>query len=132
MWEFLKPKVPPNSELTLLVKYGFDGFRLESWNQKSSDSNSECESALASGMVPLKLYDVQNTVWKNCRPNSPKFFRHVRIQFIKEDIDALKQEAAYFEEKIENLHDVIVDNCKVNFKFVLSMLDGKVSKRTVI
>lgn len=126
----MEPDLPENTLLTFQMKYGFDGCKLEAWNQKSSDLTKECEHAFVSGLVPLKLYDVNNKpVWKNPRPNSSNFFRYIRIQFKHETNEVTKDEAEYLDAKIKQLEPLLINGCIINFEFILSMLDGKVSQK---
>lgn len=133
----------------LTIKYGFDGTTAPLYRQKrtkaanalpETDDGAEegdespdkrvREDLFCTCLVPLILVEKesQKVIWKNETPNSSRFCRPVRINFVKEDTKLSLLEYENLKKEIADLEEInLSSGGKCTFTFQMSMLDGKVS-----
>ena len=122
------------SQLTLVLKWGCDGSSGHSaYKQLFSDGRVSDGSLFMSCIVPLRIHSAledKTTYWDNPRPSSPRFCRPIKFEFIKETEAVIKAEVQRVESEIATLRCAIVQvkdkSFIVEFKMLLSMIDGKV------
>lgn len=127
-------------ECKLLVKYGFDGSSgqsryMQKWlSSADSEGDQSCstrgpndESIFLTSLVPLRLVSVATgeVLWKNPRTSSTRYCRPLRLRFVKEDVHELRNEEMFVKEQITDLKPLHTENCEVNYKLMLTMVDGK-------
>lgn len=116
-------------QLTLQVKYGFDGASNFSLVKQTFKGDPFDETAIfLACLVPLALQDsTGKIIWANRRAGSTLFCRPIRFRYERED----KATTVDVHEKLENertrLTPVEVHGRKVCFSLSLTMIDGKVS-----
>ena len=124
----------PNSSLTLIGKWGYDGSSGYSEYKQRSENNFEDNNLFVTSYVPLNLItkstDEHNsiTVWKNPRPSSTRFCRPIRFQFRKETSDLAIKEKKYIDQITNLLPSKIVLPEKIltlNIPFILPWLMAK-------
>lgn len=119
-------------QLEMLTKYGIDGSGNQSLYSIKFDqelhSNINETSIVSSFICPvrLSLIDTNKIVWQNPSPSSPFYCRPIKLKFIKESPELVRQEISEIQEAIVNLFPTEVDNIKVHHKLILTMVDGKV------
>lgn len=115
----------------LVCKYGFDGSSGHSaYKQTWNENNINDESLFITCLVPLKLQDsqTQRVLWDNPRLASVRFCRPVKLQWIRETDEIIRQEKGNMDNQISRLQPFETSNCKISFSIHLTMLDGKVTK----
>lgn len=129
-------KTESNSiDAELVVSYGFDSSTGQS-NYKQQyfqeSENYSDSSLLATTLIPLQLIDSdKNILWQNRTPQSIRFCRPIKLEFIKETKETILKERAEIEEQIKKLETFQVQinekSCiNVKFKLFLTIIDGKV------
>jgi len=82
--------------LTLIASYGFDGTTGQSSYKQhffGCDSLLSDDSLFATTIIPLKLMDhIGNVFWMNRTPQSIRFCRPVKLEFVKEAKDHILAE----------------------------------------
>ena len=123
------------TDCLLLCKYGFDGSSgHSSYKQSWSESAVDDQNLFLTSIVPMQLKDVNTNkvLWNNPRSSSTRFCRPVRLQWIKESIDIIKEEEKYMKEQISSLESFNFNNYNVHFSIHLTMVDGKVRKMMLL
>nr|CAI5862442.1 unnamed protein product [Callosobruchus analis] len=121
----------------MTYKWGFDGSSNHSiYKQKfqKSSASTECDLLLTS-IVPLKMTartkDGEEIVWLNPRASSTRFCVPIKLQFIKEARDIIKQENEYIGHQIAALSatPIFLQGKRADVHHILlkTMLDGKVA-----
>lgn len=115
--------------LTLYVKYGFDGTNAHRYKQKCGEISSSTDYLFCSSLVPLRLVDkIKNEIyWLNPNPSSTRFCRPIKIMYKKETNQLILNEGADLKKQIKNLKDIKIGNCSIQFEMMLTMIDGKVN-----
>jgi len=124
------------SSAKLILSYGFDGSTGQAnYNQAYSNGqpNNDDSSLFASSVTPLRLIDsAGNVLWNNRTPQSIRFCRPLKLEFLKESKAVVIQENLHIQEKIKNLIPckVILNDKQiiiyVKFSLYLTVIDGKV------
>lgn len=112
------------------LKYGFDGTSASAYKQKQININTRSEEYIfCSTMVPLELRNKKTSevIWINEKPNSRLFCLPIRLQFVKETQEVTIFEDQDLKAQISKLSCVSVGQCRVEFDFSMTMLDGKAS-----
>jgi len=77
--------------LTLIASYGFDG----------TTGQSSYKQHFATIIIPLKLMDhIGNVFWMNRTPQSIRFCRPVKLEFVKETKDRILDEKKNLDSQI--------------------------------
>ena len=123
-----------STKLTLVLKYEFDGTNANTYKQISEDKNKNYNSIFCTSLLPLQLLDKINNViyWNNPSPSSTRFCRPIKIIYEKETAELSRQEEAYMKKQIHEFQNVHVAGCEVGIEMLLTMIDGKVSKKKKI
>ena len=121
---------------TLILSYGFDSSSGHStFNQKYSDAGTSRDldsSLLATVLNPLRLTSKSGKIiWNNRTPQSVRFCRPLKLEYIKENKQTIIQEELSLRKEVEALEPYIFklnENLTVNVKFqlCLTLIDGKV------
>lgn len=117
-------------------KWGFDGASGQSiYKQKFQTITNENvnnvteESLFLTSLVPLSLEINDKNVWMNKLPSSSLLCRPIRIQYIKETPDVLREEKQYFLDQINELENITLEVngiiVSLSLKMEITMLDGK-------
>jgi len=123
------------SSAELILNYGLDGSTGQAnYNQAYSNgqSNNDDSSLFASTVTPLRLIDsAGNVLWNNRTPQSIRFCRPLKLEFLKESKAVVIQENLHIQEEIKNLIPckVILNDKQiiyVKFSLYLTVIDGKV------
>lgn len=119
-----------NTTLLLILKYGFDGTNANAYRQKSDDKHNSFSNIFCCSLVPLQLIDKTTKIvhWENPRPSSIKLCRPIKISYEKETDELCKNEERDIMAQIDELQDVSIAGCTVQFEMILTMIDGKVVK----
>ncbi|KAJ8676951.1 hypothetical protein QAD02_012738 [Eretmocerus hayati] len=109
---------------TLIYKGGFDATHVTEFNQKCADPEYDFSHVFTSAIVPLKLVgkDSGRIIWQNETPNSVRFCRPVRFQYLKET-DAIDFELNL--SKIDGKVCNFLNNCSSQKCFVCKETIGK-------
>lgn len=123
-----------NTELVLLVKYGFDGTNANRYKQKSMYESSVLDYIFCSSLVPLQLLDKSTgqIFWHNERSSSTRFCRPIKILYEKETAELCRKIEADLKLEIDQLENIEIAGCKVGFEMMLTMIDGKVHTIIII
>ncbi|KAL4720723.1 hypothetical protein ACJJTC_002087 [Scirpophaga incertulas] len=118
------------SSLELISKWGCDGSQQTKYKQKFENSADSDANIFQSSFVPLRLVsgaDKRTIIWQNPTPSSPRYCRPIRIRFIKESTDIIKEEIAYIKSQIALLIQTKIENStQVKHTLLFTMVDGKV------
>ena len=81
------------SEMSLRIKYGFDGSGSHSiYNQKN---NVNTNNMILTVFCPLDIHDQQKKVWEEVSPNIPQTQRPLMLQMGKEDREAIEVQGMF-------------------------------------
>jgi hypothetical protein len=120
------------SNITLYIKWGFDGSSAAEYKQQFSESDSSDTNILFTSIVPIRMrsLDDEIIIWNNPRPSSTRYCRPLRLQFAKETVQSTLSEKTIVENQIANLksfNTVLKDgNIEVHYQLYFTMIDGKV------
>lgn len=123
------------TDLTLLCSWGMDGSTgYSQYHQALPEGCQDDSDIFSSTMTPIQLCiteDKKHILWYNPMPQSIRFCRPIFLDFVKESKHIILKTKCEIENEILELNPVkiIVVGDKyihVQFKFVLSMIDGKV------
>ncbi|XP_050742176.1 uncharacterized protein LOC127010860 [Drosophila biarmipes] len=99
---------PDATECTLIVSYGFDGSTGHSTYKQRFQLNESVgldDSLFVTTVIPLKLIDQHHRViWINRTPQSVRFCRPLKIEFVKESTALILKEKKNLDVEIENLN----------------------------
>ena len=76
-------------------------------------------------MVPLALTGNGTEMWRNSRPSSTGYCRPIRLQFIHENREAIKQEEIYIQKQIVDLISYKDSDLEIRYDLFITMVDGK-------
>lgn len=134
--QYLNNKNLTFCEATLVLSYGFDGSSgFSNYNQKftSNDNERNDSSIFATTVIPLRLIATNtNTIlWNNYTPQSIRFCRPLKIEYVKESREHILEEKISLDEEIRCLQhtDIIFSNEKrlrIRFDLHMTLIDGKV------
>lgn len=120
-------------ECQLIFSYGYDGSTGQSiYKQRYEEIGAVYDGSLfVTTIVPLKLVDnEQKIIWINRSPQSIRFCRPLKIEFIKETRELILAEKENLDTQIRNLHIYLhkINNIKIFVKYVgqMTLIDGKV------
>ncbi|XP_050746028.1 uncharacterized protein LOC127011840 isoform X2 [Drosophila biarmipes] len=125
---------PDATECTLIVSYVFDGstgHRTYKQRFQLNESVGLDHSLFVTTVIPLKLMDQHHRViWINRTPQSVRFCRPLKIEFVKESTALILKEKKNLDVEIENLN-VLSYSYKSNIITVkyqthMTLIDGKV------
>lgn len=132
-------KVSKTSSLNLIAHFswGFDGSTGQAqYKQKfpGDSDNLDDHSIFATTIIPLRITpsDAKDiALWDNPTPQSVRYCRPLRLQFIKETKEAILEEKRWGEDQISRLPTFsfkLSNGFTVNFKceFYLTVIDGKI------
>lgn len=127
--EVLEIFVP--THCSLILSYGFDGSTGQSiYKQRFEQDNIDGidQSLFVTTIIPLKLIDTRNQIiWMNNTPQSVRFCRPLKIQFIKETTDLILKEKYNLDIQIKNyIYTNKQNNVIVEYKPYMTLIDGKV------
>jgi hypothetical protein len=94
----------------LNCKWGFDGSSGQSqYKQRfsSTEENFSDSNLFSTTLVPLDLSFGDVLLWRNQTTSSTRFCRPIRIQYIKETEQVLKNEQAYIQNQIDTVQELI-------------------------
>lgn len=130
------------SSLQMLYKWGCDGCGSHSRYKQAFDGQDECENfrndseILVTSIVPLQLCwkndlnEEKIILWQNPRTSSTRYCRPIRIQYLKETPEIIKEEFLYIEQQISMLQPtkILIQNNEILISHILmkTMVDGKV------
>lgn len=121
--------------MELITKWGCDGSHQTQSQQIFSDSSHGDDSNIfQSSLVPLRLQthvgEEKNILWQNPTPSSPRFCRPIRIRFLHETVNIIKEEIKYVEDQAKQLTKTKIQSSKgvgyVKHTMLPTMVDGKV------
>jgi len=119
----------------LLLSYGFDGSSGHSNYKQGFAGPQKCDvdgSIFATTVTPLRMIDYRrNKFWNNRTPQSIRFCRPLKLEFIKETKECIIKEHTNLEKQIKCLQSskFVFENGKtvyINFRLYLTEIDGKV------
>ncbi|XP_049304258.1 uncharacterized protein LOC125776435 [Bactrocera dorsalis] len=120
----------------LILSYGFDSstgqaqFK-QAFNEPGS-SNSSDSSLLATTVIPLRLLlSSGKPIWNNRTPQSVRFCRPIKLEYIKETKEVVLKEHLKLKNEINALKTLTISigdgkSVEVSFKLFLTLIDGKV------
>lgn len=122
------------NDVTLVLSYGFDGSTGQSSFKQIFSSNtpeSLDNSLFVTSIIPLKLITSHHeTVWINRTPQSVRFCRPIKIEFIKETKEHILKEKNNLDMQIKNLEplEYFLNGRKISVKYelIMTLIDGKV------
>jgi len=137
--ELAKLKLKNDSKIHCILncKWGFDGSSGQSqYKQRfsSTEENFSDSNLFSTTLVPLDLSFGDVSLWRNQTTSSTRFCRPIRIQYIKETEQVLKNEQAYIQNQIDRLEELLVEiplengskvELSISFSMKLTMIDGK-------
>jgi hypothetical protein len=121
-------------KIVLVSKWGFDGSTGHSeYKQRFSGEYSDSDLFLTS-LVPIQLFTSSSTeekivLWQNPCPSSTRYCRPIRLQFIKETNDLIREEKEHTENQIKLLlptRVVVAGQGIFVLNEMFTMIDGKV------
>lgn len=123
-----------DSNLEITFKWGADGSGSQkNYKQAFQSEHSDDSYLFMSSLVPIQIRSMNNhkkIYWQNPRPNSVRYCRPIRLQFVKETDTVIKDEFTYIDRQIENVSPSRVDINNnfftVHHSLVKTMVDGKV------
>lgn len=118
----------------ITFKLGADGSGSQkNYKQSFESADSDDSNLFVSSLVPIQIYSVQNRdiiYWQNPRTNSVRYCRPIRLRFVKETDDIIKEEFSLIESQIDSLLPSTVEiNGKiftVHHCLLKTMVDGKI------
>jgi hypothetical protein len=123
------------SELEMSHKWGCDGSDGHPQHKHKSSNDLHADKAiLLTAIVPLQLKVCnepdQPAVWTNASPSSTRYCQPLRLQFIKESKESLKEAEKHITDQIEQLQPSIVvlkngSTLKIHHRLSMTMIDGK-------
>lgn len=126
-------------DLNFYYSWGFDGSSGHSAYKQGWDDDEVAsdQSLFATTIIPLRLVDPTNPnrpLWQNPTPQSVRYCRPLRLQFIKETIQTILDERKWVQDQINSLEvETFKVECpdgdidiKVTFILNLTLIDGKV------
>jgi hypothetical protein len=132
--QYLNNKNLTFCEATLVLSYGFDGSSgFSNYNQKftSNDNERNDSSIFATTVIPLRLTNTNTILRNNYTPQSLRFCRPLKIEYVKESREHILEEKISLDEEIRCLQhtDIIFSNEKrlrIRFDLHMTLIDGKV------
>lgn len=125
-----------NISAELILSYGFDSSTGQAqFKQSFLGSNSSCftdSSLLATTVIPLRLVDASGRpIWCNRSPQSTRFCRPLKLEFIKESKEVILKENNDLSKQIEELENLTIQieeskTVNIKFRMNLTVIDGKV------
>lgn len=118
----------------LIFSYGFDGSSGHSlYKQRfQSNHNSGLDNSLfVTTVIPLKVIDeLHRVIWLNKTPQSVRFCRPLKIEFVKESTSLILNEKDNLDNQILHLQDYLYTHKTkkkiVKFEGYMTLIDGKV------
>ncbi|XP_026828955.1 uncharacterized protein LOC109611090 [Ooceraea biroi] len=120
-------------EAVFICSWGFDGSTGHSMYQQryqdAEDANDE--SLFATTLIPLQLSTSTGLIlWNNRTPQSARYCRPIKLQFVKESRDVIVAQKFCIEQQIAKLQvfEIMLQNfsIKIHFSLFLTLIDGKV------
>lgn len=118
----------------LIFSYGFDGSTGHSLYKQRfelDDSSALDNSLFVTTIIPLKLIDeLQRVIWVNKTPQSVRFCRPLKIEFVKESTALILKERENLDNQTQNLQDYVyrfkTQEISVQYNGHLTLIDGKI------
>lgn len=123
------------NEVTVILSYGFDG----STGQNSfkqifigESAGGSDNSLFVTSVIPLKIITLDNAIiWINRTPQSVRFCRPLKIEFVKETREHILKEKHNLDQQILNLTNLeyVFGNGRkmsVKYELIMTLIDGKV------
>lgn len=120
----------------LILSCGFDSSSgqalYKQGYQYPSTSHVSESSLLATTVIPLRLLDTSGTIlWNNRTPQSTRFCRPLKLEFIKETKEVILKEESDLKEQINKLEKLRIQidtnkNIEITFRLYVTVIDGKV------
>jgi len=118
----------------IIFSYGFDGSSGQSnYKQKfESTGNYSDNSLFATTCIPLRLQSLQKDIlWNNITPQSIRFCRPIKLQYVKETECHVLQENENLAKSIKSLDELKIDlgenkTLIINYQLFLTLIDGKI------
>jgi len=123
------------SEMKLIASYGFDGSTGQSLYKQNfvlDASDTLDQSLFVTTLIPLKLVDsIGRVIWMNRSPQSVRFCRPLKIEFVKETKTHILKEKANLDLEIQNLLPMVYEDANkqsytISFELKMTLIDGKV------
>lgn len=123
------------SDASLILSYGFDGSTGHSlFKQQFKETTPETldHSLFITSIIPLKLISSEDKIiWLNQTPQSIRFCRPLKIEFVKESKEHITNENNSLNKEISELKPfeyILNDDKKitVTYKLFMTLIDGKV------
>ena len=123
---------------TAYFTWGFDGstrqsnYKMKFIESASGNTTSDDSALFATTMIPIRIVSNKNILlWQNPAPQSIRYCRPLKLEFVKETADHCKSEYDNVSKQINNLqnHIIILPNNKTietQFKLYMTIIDGKV------
>lgn len=119
---------------TLLSKWGCDGSSGHStYKQKFSDSASDDGNNFIFSVVLLRLEINKSEcrlLWQNPRTSSTRFCCSLKVRYVKESAQVVKEEYCNVKKQIKKLEPIIIHvagkEISVTFSLQMTMVDGKI------
>lgn len=122
-------------QATLHCSWGFDGSSGQSqYKQKYKEDNAEHndQSLFATTVIPLRLIaaDGETILWNNNTPQSTRYCRPLKLQFVGEDTEVVLGEKEDVQSEIDLLSNFAgysaMNEIDIVYSLHLTLIDGKV------
>lgn len=123
---------PEDLDVELIASYGFDGSSSQSeYNQKKQGSDT---SLFATVLIPLRIWnknDNDDIFWTNPTPQSTRFVRPLRLEYVKESKEHVLKTKSEIDEEIKQITKmtfILPSGRTINLycQFKLTLIDGKI------
>ncbi len=97
--------------------------------QRFQNATFSDQNLFTTTIVPLTLRLDNRLIWINEMPSSNRFCRPIRLQYLKETVDVLKNEKKYIKDQINSFPEATFESVlhnKIHYEFYLklTMIDG--------
>lgn len=124
-------------EANLVCSWGFDGSTGHSdyaqpFISNPTDTTQHDHHVFATTLIPLRLTASSGTIlWNNSTPQSVRFCRPIKLEYIKESETLVKTEKASMDSQIADLDNIDIlledgSSLTIHFSLFMTLIDGKV------
>ncbi|CAG9759703.1 unnamed protein product [Ceutorhynchus assimilis] len=117
----------------IIFSYGFDGSSgFSVYKQKFDSSDTQSDASLfATTIVPLRFQSMNIVLWNNRTPQSVRFCRPLKLEFVKETSEHILKEKIGLDLQIQQLDILRIELepskvIKITFQLFMTLIDGKV------
>lgn len=119
-----------------ICSWGFDGSSghsayKQSYASTSENVHSSDEHLFVTTLIPLRLAMNNIILWNNPTSQSARFYRPIKMEFVRESVDVVLKQKNDIEKQIKNLQviDIQLDDIyriRIHCSLFLTLIDGKV------